>query len=264
MLCIIVNLNTLAVTNPHNISKESLNITGRVTDNANLLSKSEKEKLTKQIDEISSRQNFDVNILTVNGMPSGYNSIMEFADDVYDYCGMGQGVDHDGCLLVVDMKTRKWHISTAGFGITALTYAGLEYIEKQFKPYLSDKKYYKSFSTFAELCDDFVTQAKTGQPYDRGNLPKNINYPMWILSSIGIGTIGAFIILERLRSKMKSVKHKPEASDYIVEGSMNIKNSKDVFLYSTINRVRRADTKTGSSTHTSSSGTSHGGRGGSF
>lgn len=264
IICVFINLNSLAVTNPHNISKESLNISGKLTDNANLLTKSEREKLTEQLNEISSRQNFDVNILTVNGMPNGYNSIMDFADDVYDYCDMGYGVDHDGCLLVVDMKTRKWHISTAGFGITALTDAGLEYIEKQFKPYLSDKKYYKSFSTFASLCDDFVTQAKTGSPYDRGNLPKNINYPIWILSSLGIGLIGAFIITERLRSKMKSVKNKLEANEYIVENSMKINNSKDTYLYSTVNRVRRAETKTGSSTHTSSSGTSHGGRGGSF
>lgn len=263
-LCLLINLNTFAVYNPHNISRESLNISGRVTDNANLLTKSEKEKLTKKIDEISERQNFDINILTVDGMPAGYNSVMEFADDVYDYCDMGSGVDHNGCLLVVDMKTRKWHISTAGYGITALTDAGLEYIEGQFKPYLSDKKYYKSFSRFVTLCDEFVTKAKSGEPYDRGNLPKNINYPIWILSSLGIGIIGAFVILEKIRSKMKSVKHKPEASDYVIKDSLDIKNSKDVFLYSTINKVRRADTKTGSSTHTSSSGTSHGGRSGSF
>lgn len=39
-----------------------------------------------------------------------------------------------------------------------------------FVPYLSDGDYYTAFKTYAELCDKFVTQARTDVSYGIGNL----------------------------------------------------------------------------------------------
>lgn len=50
-------------------------------------------------------------------------------------------------------------------------------------------------------------------------------------------------------------------------GSMNITESRDMFLYNTVTRTAKPkdnDSGGGSSTHTSSSGSTHGGGGGKF
>jgi uncharacterized membrane protein YgcG len=97
---------------------------------------------------------------------------MAYADDFYDYNGYGFGANNDGCLLLVSMEDRDWWISTTGYGITALTDAGIEYIGDEFVSYLSDAEYAKGFDMFADLVDKFVTQAKEGNPYDVGNMPR--------------------------------------------------------------------------------------------
>ena len=61
-----------------------------------------------------------------------------FADDLYDYCQYGYGPDMDGVLLLVSVGDRKWHISTCGYGITAFTDAGIQYLGEQMTPFMAD------------------------------------------------------------------------------------------------------------------------------
>ncbi|MEI3339176.1 MAG: TPM domain-containing protein [Eubacterium sp.] len=82
------------------------------------------------------------------------------------------------------MEEREWHISTTGYGITALTDAGIEAISEQFLPYLSDGDYEEAFLTFADTCDEFVTQAKEGNIYDRESRAKRKFNPFWIPAAL--------------------------------------------------------------------------------
>lgn len=237
--------------------------TARLADNAGLLSASENSRLLSKLDEISQRQNFDIVIVTVDSL--GGKSAMEYADDYYDYNGYLQ----DGVLLLVSMEARDWWVSTAGFGITAITDAGLEYMSDKFLPYLSDGEYFKAFDKFAALCDDFVTKAKTGSAYDKGNLPKE-PFPvfMFIFISLAAGFIVAFAAVSVMKGKLKSVRRQHAANSYIKAGSVNITDSRDMFLYSKLDRRLKPQTSSGSGggsfTHTSSSGRTHGGGGGKF
>ena len=170
-------------------------------------------------------------------------------------------------LLLVSIEDNDWHISTSGYAITAFTDAGREYMSEQFVPYLSDGEYYKAFSTYADLCDQFITQAKTDEPYDVGNLPKE-PFKIWfnVLIALGIGFVFAIIVVLYMKSKLKSVRFQPAASSYVRNGSMNVTQSGDFFLYSHLDRRARPkdNDSGGSSTHTSSSGSTHGGGGGKF
>ena len=103
---------------------------------------------------------------------------MNYADDFYDYNGYGYGENRDGILLLISMENRDYWISTYGYGMTAFTDAGLAYIQDQFLSDLSDGNYFESFTTFAELCDSFITQARTEKPYDTGNLPRPPPFPL--------------------------------------------------------------------------------------
>ncbi|MCI8497257.1 MAG: TPM domain-containing protein, partial [Clostridiales bacterium] len=163
---------------------------------------------------------------------------------------------------------REWAISTYGYGITAFTDAGQSYMTDQFLPFLSDGDYYQAFDTFASLCDEFLTQAKSGEPYDSGNLPKGTLSLLWIPVSLLIGALLALIPVSVMKSKLKSVRSQPQAGSYIKSGSMKITDSTELFLYRNVTR-REKPTNTssrsrGSSTHVSSSGRSHGGSSGRF
>ena len=61
---------------------------------------------------------------------------------------------------------------------------------------------------------------------------------------------------------MKTAVENDYAANYMKPGSMNLTMSRDLFLYSRITKTEKP--KGGSDTHTSSSGRTHGGRGGSF
>lgn len=236
----------------------------RLVDDADLLTEDEESELGAMLDEISERQQFDVVVITVyslNGMTA-----QNFADDLYDYAGYGMGEDSDGVLLLVSMENRDWHITTTGFGITAITDDGLDYISDHFLGDLSDGQYYDAFTTYAELCDKFVTQARTGKPYDGSHMPRGAFHAGYkILISLGMGFVIAYIIVRSMRRKLKSVRPQRAAGDYVVSGSLNIQRSEDTFLYSNVSKTARSSNSgSGSSTHTSSSGTRHGGRGGRF
>ncbi|MGI6269828.1 MAG: TPM domain-containing protein [Candidatus Howiella sp.] len=242
----------------------------RLTDNADILSDSEETALLAQLDEISERQQFDVAVLTVSSLDDAYTEIGAYADDYYDFGGFGLGENRDGVILVLNMDSRDWYMSTCGYGITAITDAGREYMSEQFLPYLSDGDYAEGFAKYAQLCDEFVTKAKAGSPYDVDNIPKDIDWFNWIGSSLILGIVGAFIFAGRLKSKMKSVAFQSAAGSYIAENSLNVTDSKDVFMYSNVTRSKRETESDGSGgsggsrTHTSSSGTTHGGGGGKF
>lgn len=238
----------------------------RLVDMANVLDESEKSDVLSMLDEISKRQQLDIVVVTANSLDG--KTPMEYADDYYDDHAYGFGEEKDGVLLLVSMEDRDWWISTTGYGITVFTDAGIEYISEQFLSDLSDGAYADAFICYAKLCDKFITQARTGQPYDTGNFPKE---PFPVLLSVCIalliGFIFAIIIVLIMAGKLKSVRFQQAASEYVKSGSMNVTRSREFFLYSHMNRRLRPkdnDSNGGSVTHSSSSGTTHGGGGGKF
>ena len=99
------------------------------------------------------------------------------------------GPDKDGILLLISMEDRDWAISTCGYGITAFTDAGIDYIMAQMQDDLSAGSYAAAFDTYVTLCDTFITQARNGTPVDTKTLPRAPLSAIWILISIGVGVL---------------------------------------------------------------------------
>ena len=238
----------------------------RLVDNADIVTDSEESALISKLDEISERQQVDIVIVTADSLDG--KTPMEYADDFYDYNGYGFGESKDGVLLLVSMEDRDWYISTTGYGITAFTDKGIEYIGKQLKSHLSDGEYAEAFTKYAELCDEFITKAKTGEPYDSHNLPKEPFNIAWnLLVAFVVGLIIAVIVTNTMKGKLKTVRMQYAANGYVKANSMNITESRDLFLYTQVTRVEKpkeTSSSDDSSTHTSSSGETHGGGGGKF
>lgn len=233
----------------------------RLADSADILIDSEEATLLSLLDEISVRQQTDIVVVTVDTTDG--KTIAEYADDYYDL----NGYSDDGLMLIVNMDDRDWYIAASGFGITALTDAGREYMSEKFMSDLSAGNYVKAFTSYAELCDDFISQAKKGTPYDAGNLPKA---PFAVLRNLIIaliiGFIAALIITGVMKGQLKSVCRQSAASSYVKKDSLHITESRELFLYKRTERKEKTkkEESEGSQTHTSSSGTTHGGGGGKF
>ena len=255
LLCMVVVIPTFAASD-----------LPRLVDNADLLTDSEESTLLSKLNEISERQQADVVVVTVDTLDG--KTPMDYADDFYDYNGYGFGADKDGVLLLVSMEDRDWWMSTTGYGITAITDAGIEYISEKFLSDLSDGDYADAFTTYAELCDDFFTQARSGQPYDTGHMPKQpFNIARNLLIALIVGFVIALIATGVMKGKLKTVRFQSAASNYVKANSMNVTESRDMFLYTHVDRRAKpkdTDSSSGSSTHTSSSGSTHGGGGGKF
>ena len=231
----------------------------RLVDQADLLTDAQEASLLSKLDSISNRQGMDVVVVTADTLDG--KSPMAYADDFYDYNGYAE----DGILLLVSMEDSDWWISTAGYGITAFTDAGIEYLGNRFVPSLSDGDYAGAFEIFADHCDEFITQAKTGDPYDTHNLPKEpFDFLLNLAVSFVIGLVIAAVATAVMKGKLKSVRAQAGASGYVKTGSMNVTHRQDLFLYRDVNRTAKPKDSSGSSTHTSSSGRSHGGGVGKF
>ena len=243
----------------------------RFVDNAELLSANEAEKLNEYLASLSEKYQFDIIVATVPSL--GGNYVVNVADDFFDYGGFGYGSDRDGILLLLSIGDREWAISTSGYGKYAFTDAGLAYIEDIFRPYLSEGEYARAFTKFADLCKQFLEKANSGTPYDINHLPRKPLSLSWVLGAILGGIAVATLIMMGLKSQLKTVHYKAAASDYIRKGSFRMDRNEDVFLYQRTTRVPKpkndnhgSGTRSfgGSSSHTSSSGRSHGGSHGKF
>lgn len=239
----------------------------RLVDDADLLVEDEEKSLVGKLNEISETQGVDVVVVTIDSL--GGKTPEAFADDYFDYNGYGMGSDRDGILFVISMGERKMAISTHGYGITAFTDAGQDYIWDMIMPYISNETYATAFNEFADLCDDFITQAKTGEPYDVGNMPDKvgiIGIIAWLIPSFLIAAVISLFLKKKKRKSLKIVMMRNDASDYWDE--LNMTEEYDQFLRRDIVTVKVKsdddDSSGGSSVHISSSGSVHGGSSRSF
>ena len=234
----------------------------RLQDIAEILSETENTEILAKLDEVSEKHGMDIAILTVGAVEEGL-TVEEDATEWYEYLGFAE----DGVMLYISLEESDWYLLTSGFGITAITDAGIEYISEKFLDNLSDGNYAAAFGEFISFTDEFIAQAKTGKPYDAGNMPKEpFDLAKSLIISVIIGIVVSLIITGSWKGKLKSVALQTKATSYMKPGSLNISDSRDFFLYRTVNRTEKQkdSDEGGSSTHTSSSGKTYGGGGGKF
>lgn len=230
----------------------------KVVDVNGYLTAEQKSSLTTKLTQTGDKYDMDIVIVLIQSLNG--KDRQDYADDYYDY----NGYKNDGCLLLLSIEDRQWQISTKGYGITAFTDYGIDYIGSELKEDLRDEDYYEACDKFADFADDFIKEAKNGKPYDTNHTRKTLfDYVFGIGVSFGIGLIIAIIVTLTIKSKYKPVRLKAEANDYLKKDSLVLNKSHDNFLYTHVTRTRRkSDSGGGSSTHTSSSGSTHGGGGG--
>ena len=251
-----------------------------VVDYADLLTDEEEEMLQQQIQESKVALQLDIIIVTTYG--TGDKNVQQYADDFYEANGYGYGEDYSGILLLVDMESREWYMSTCGEAIYIFTDYGLDQLGETILPWLSSGYYYDAFNAWLNalphyveafrnqsLIDGYVKPDDYESPYGEEiyHYEENIGiriqpFPVALL----IGLIVAAVAILIMRSRMNTAKLQRGAVDYLKNGSFHLRQRSDMFLYSRVSRKARPKQNSGggSSVHRSSGGRSHGGRGGRF
>lgn len=223
-----------------------------IVDQAEVFTSDEYIDLLQQADSLSYHFRIDAVIVTIDTL-NGRN-IQAAADDFYDDPANGYGPD--GVLLLYAVEDREIAISTAGECIYMLNDRRLDTLLDRLVDYLRDGEVYEGMADYLgrlyTYCDGY-----TPGEYDN---PENSTFSpvVRIFVALIIGMISAFITISVMKSKMHTARLKNDAADYITPGTYNLYECQDFFLYSHTSKTRR-ETENRSSTHTGSSGRSHGG-----
>lgn len=219
----------------------------KVVDMADILTDSEEQKLETKMTGIVDKYGYDIAVVTVNSTDG--KSMMAYADDYYDYNYYGE----DGLMLLYNSSTNEAYITTDGKGIRAFTDNGIQNVGKEVRPYLNSDDYYKAFDSFVDTSEKYISYYET-----KGKAYVKKNYVVIALISLGIGLVVAAIVCLVLKSQLKTAVMQTNAKEYVRKGSRNVTYARDIYLYQKVSS-RKIETNNGSSTHTSSSGDTHGG-----
>jgi len=212
-----------------------------VVDDAGLFTDAQAAELEEKLTQVSEELGMDIVVVTTND--TGYKSTMDYADDAFDYGGYGA----DGVLYLIDMDNRELWISTTGKAMDQISDDSIDSMLDEIFGYVSQEDYFGSAMAFADLCVDYCS----------------FDLVSTLLISLVVGFVIALIVTGIMKGQLNNVQAKAGAADYMKPGSLNITEARDLFLYRHIDR-RAKPKDSGSSSHTSSSGRSHGGGGRSF
>lgn len=233
-----------------------------LVDDADLLTSEQEAEISKVLSDISNDIGMDVAVVTTTTLEG--KTPVAYADDYFDYNGFGQGNDRSGCVLLISMEDRDWHISTRGYAINCLWDSRIQTIGTDMKLSEGDyayslKEYAQDVKYYYELQKD--ADATAAQNGGRGPFKAGTK----IIVSLIIGLIAGLIYRGSLKGQLKSVVASNTAADYKVKDSFKLNEERDIFLYSHTDRVAKPEpSSSNSTTHTSSSGATHGGGGGKF
>lgn len=259
----------------------------KVVDQAGLLSAEESLALTEQAEAMTSRYETDVVILTVDRL--GGKDAQTFADDYFDEHGYGVGSSYDGILLLISMEARDWAMSTCGDTASLITDSDLALLEDAMLPDLAAGRYYAAFTAYLQELDLVLsapvppstspTQNGTVHIVPNGNHGAKTSLPLLQIMGVALvlGVLGGGITVAVLRRGMNTARSQAAAGNYVEPQSFQLTQNRDIYLYSHTTRQRRQTEDQNhsgpsvgsyhhgsSTTHSGSSGRSHGGSHGKF
>ncbi len=227
-----------------------------VVDEAGCLTYDELYGLTERLDEIRNTFLIDVAVVIEANM-SGTNE-RETANAIFDYNDYGYGENADGLLLYISENPRRYWLTANGFGTTVFNEKSLEYIDGEILPYLSSNEYYSALDAYADAAEELLVMSGEGKPYGTsGSAAVTVTT---IAAVILLPLATAFVMTGAKLKDMHTVQKAQYANSNIKDGSFNVTSSKDIFLYSSVVRTRRADQTNGRGPHRGS----RGGRGGGY
>ncbi|MDO4800096.1 MAG: TPM domain-containing protein [Bacillota bacterium] len=234
----------------------------RVVDQGDFLTPEEEADLERLLRRFVEEGKIDVAIVLVRGYPQ--STIKEFADDYFDYQGYGFDTEANGALLAVSIEpgNREVWLSTHKYGEVIFTESGVEEMLDRVVPHLKNADYKKAGEVFAQVVREYLKAAEDGTPYDPA---KDAEALQGLFIAAGIAFVVTAIVMGIWYSTMKNIRRATDASGYSDPTGLKLTYQQDVYLHTSVTRVRKqSSNSSGGGGGSSSSGRSHGGGGRSF
>lgn len=237
----------------------------RCTDDADKMVYSSWVYANNALDEIANRQSFDVTCAIINGLDG--KTMEQYAADLYAENLYGYGDGKDGVLLLVNAENGEWYVYTSGTGTELFDESRIAAIGEEIKEDLSEEDYYYAFTAYAALCDKYITEGapaaeqpaetvpeesepevsepvaaepESSYEYEEASSSKISPLPLIYLPiCLVIGVIIALVVVGSMKAGMKSVHMQATANPYTKDGSFNLTDSSDIFLYREVESTPR-------------------------
>lgn len=221
-----------------------------IHDYAGVLTQDEASSIKSKLEDVSLKYGIDVVIAIV---PEDITDAE--AEAIYDDNGYGTGNKRDGIITVIITDKSLYAntvISLAGnLSEKSTVSAVIDEFDSSYKQKLAADDY------TGAIDDCIKAESRYIEAYQ-----KEIGFHLAkkILISLAVGFVISGIVVLVMKGKLKSVRVKSAAADYVVPGSFNLRESRDLFLYANVTKTPRAQDSNksgGGGSHISAGGVSH-------
>ena len=233
--------------------------TGWVQDDASLLSSEEEDALEKECARVSEVHGMGVYIVTTQDFGGG--DIKNWQRQIFTEYGLGADFAVSGVMLAIRMAARDWGLVGFGEAQGAFTTYGRERMGELILDDLSDGEFYDAFARYVFMADDYLTAYEEGKPYTEDHhYGEGWRIPLIIGVSFLLSLAVSLVIVLTWKKSMNTRVRRDGALEYMREGSFQLSNRTDRFLYHTVSRTKRQkESSSGSGSggmHSDHSGTS--------
>lgn len=250
-----------------------------VIDTEGLTDSAEQSTLNSLAAEASDKHDAGIYIRVYNDY-TGFNTIEEFAEYVYDAEELGYGENRDGVMLILTMADRSFDIYSRYGGKCEEAFSA--YAREQIagvivNDYLRDNEYYDGFKAFINMCDSYLGYQEQGTPISPSFDPyreeqeriereeaEAASRTAKTAASVGIPPLISLLTVLGLRSRNKTEHIALEANGYISRSKLTRKSDRFLYRNQTVTHIQRDNDSGGGSSFHSSSGSTGGHTSGHF
>lgn len=213
---------------------------GYVTDGAGLLTAEEKQTLESNAKELAEKYDFGVYIITVNDITEHIDApdMDTAAEQLYLSYELGENQDRSGILLLMSMAERDWALFAFGYGNTAFTDYGKDYLSGRFLDDFGDNVWYDGFEDYQRACGEMLDRSLAGAPVDVDNIPDPPHARVYgIVACTVLGFLTALIVVMILKGQLKSVARGTQAEAFVDAGGLKLTYHRDQYIRTSESRV---------------------------
>ena len=208
-----------------------------VCDTELLLTDSEWTSLEEQAEQTSRLYQCAVYFITVDDYTYyGDGSIYEVAKEIYQAYDLGWGQERSGVLLLLSMAQRDYTLIAYGYGNTAFTDYGKDYLSEQFLDNFAEDDWAGGCRDYLDTCGELLTMARSGEPLD---VCSRIRTWHLVCISLALGFVLALAMcwFWQLRAK-QAVSRGAEAGQYLASDGVQITLREDHYSHTTQTRTK--------------------------
>lgn len=217
-----------------------------VYDYAGIMSESAEKNLSESAKKLIKDSGVDAVICTTSTLEG--LTLSEYAKKVFSDVNAGISKEKDGILLLISFDAmhsgkgeREIYFYTSGYAENGgFNEYGIDRITGLVADKLSGGDYEGACEEWLTLSGKFLEAAKDGKPYSAEHRYKTGgDYLAGLLISFAAGLVIAGAACFVMIKMMRTSAPKYDSADYVKKDSFHVTKQRDIYVYSTVQRVKR-------------------------